>query len=232
MADTGWVYPQQVGQDATGYTGWSNPSGASAEGGLYASTSVPPAYASPRLILGNFGFDVSIPSGSTLDGMEVEVQYSSNDATAYIVTFEVVTASNTSLDYSTTFSPATDLYTWYTSSTNGSPYVPYPSTVVKFGSSTTKFTGFTTMGNVASQYFGFRTYLISPDGYASVSIDFVRCKVYYTAPTIMLNASANDGGTWKATNPLKVNDGGTWKEPLKVSVNDGGVWKKTYGTES
>lgn len=73
MADTGWVSPGTVvSDDATGDNSWSNPSNAISSNNSYAE-SVDVAFSNTYYLKAtNFGFD--IPSGSTINGIEVGIE--------------------------------------------------------------------------------------------------------------------------------------------------------------
>jgi hypothetical protein len=76
MSDTGWKSPGTVvSDDSVGTTAWSNPSNATASDDNYAVTShmfFNEIYYTEYLKATNFGF--GIPSGSTIDGIEVGIE--------------------------------------------------------------------------------------------------------------------------------------------------------------
>lgn len=73
MADTGFKFPgTMVGNRGAGSTVWANPDNAKANDAVYASVLLF-SVNSKHLAASNFDFSV-IPAGSTIDGIEVEVQ--------------------------------------------------------------------------------------------------------------------------------------------------------------
>ena len=76
MADTGWIFPgTAVGDRGAGDADWSNPDNIKIDDGSDASVNLGggPTEDSRGLAASNFDFS-SIPSGATIDGIEVRVE--------------------------------------------------------------------------------------------------------------------------------------------------------------
>lgn len=80
MADTGFLSPGTMAQGGSGPTSWSNPSNAATSNNAYA-TFINVTGSSSTLTATNFGS--SVPSGATINGIEVTIERKSSSGSAH-----------------------------------------------------------------------------------------------------------------------------------------------------
>ncbi|MHA2247395.1 MAG: hypothetical protein ACXADY_20780 [Candidatus Hodarchaeales archaeon] len=73
MADTGWVTGDSGSIDRDGKQAWANGDNPETQNDTYASVCVPKEDYSDWIRMWDFGFDVIIPAGSTITGIEVRI---------------------------------------------------------------------------------------------------------------------------------------------------------------
>lgn len=171
MADTGWVYPSAYGEVQNGGTrDWRNEGNIVSDNGAYADgNGYIYAYNLLYMLYGGT-FDLGIPSGATIDGIEVQVQAQSasvneaRDETVQLFKAGAVGGADRSADTgftssgweTRTYGGPTDLWgrTWAPADLNN----------------TLNFR----VGFQARQNDGW-------DSTGAIRVDFIRVKVYYTA---------------------------------------------------
>lgn len=158
--DTGWVSPGSASQTNTSFTGdWINVNNALSSNNSYATSGAGGGENTERLLLSNFGF--SIPAGSTIDGVEISVEYYTSDADDQL---------RVSIDNSGSYS---------TAKTNNTPSTSETTEI--YGANNDTFGLTLSAGDVNSSGFGASIELWqNSSGGASISVDHVQMKVYYT----------------------------------------------------
>jgi hypothetical protein len=162
MADTGWVIAGTGSDDATvGSTSWANPGNVTADDGTYAAATFFAAGTSHYIKGSNFG--LSVPTGATIDGIEIRAQLSDGFTNADITYAQVEhpstgfgndqetgTQALTSSDVNYDYGGATELHgkTWTAADVNNSSF------------------------GVA--------YAVTASGFSGPSCDAIWVKVYYT----------------------------------------------------
>jgi len=158
MSDTGWVAAGTGTNDAAeGDQAWSTPENITADDGSNATSNPDFAKTTQTLVGTNFGF--SIPTGSTIDGIEVLVQATGDTATH-------TTEINVRKDGSTV-------------GTEKSQGVAYTTTMTDFtfGSVSDLWDLSVTAAEVNSSNFGTRFRILDD---ASFAVDVMKIKVTYT----------------------------------------------------
>ena len=170
MADTGWLMGSSTTSVDTGGPEWGTTDNALTDNTAYAyvnDANVP----SDRLYV--YGFDFSsIPNGSTIDGIEVQIKRYSNSAGCDDT--EVALGSNSATIESANYATYTDWPTTIATPTYGG------------ATDTWSWTGITTNDLTLNFGVGFRanpTYA-SKFNYTAY-VDYIFVKIHYTAPTSM-----------------------------------------------
>ena len=164
MSDTGWKSPGTVvNDDSVSGKSWQNPDNAKIEDGN-TSYIIEPAY-TQYLKATNFGF--SVPSGATIDGIEVGVKRKSSDAGYWILDYSVKLVKSDG-GFSVANRANTDPGQWSTTLT----YAFYGGSSDLWGESWTS-------SDINNSNFGIA---FSVDGYdePSLEVDHIQIKVYYT----------------------------------------------------
>lgn len=164
MSDTGWKGPGTVvNDDSVSGKSWQNPDNAKIEDGN-TSYIIEPAY-TQYLKATNFGF--SVPSGATIDGIEVGVKRKSSSADYWILDYSVKLVKSDG-GFSVANRANTDPGQWSTTLT----YAFYGGSSDLWGESWTS-------SDINNSNFGIA---FSVDGCddPSLEVDHIQIKVYYT----------------------------------------------------
>lgn len=159
----GALYPGTLANDATiGSETWTSPSNAGADDGSFATVFMDGHVTSKYLKATNFGF--SIPTGSTVAGIVVEV--------------ERVRDSGGTSDFAARIVKGGSI-----GSTNKSTGSLLPNTpgIKTFGSSSDLWGESWTPADINASNFGF-VYACDEGTFTNAGVDFIRITVYYTAP--------------------------------------------------
>lgn len=164
MASEGPLYPGSVTSDSSfGSTSWSSPGNASADDGSDASA-VPSGSSTHYLNCQSFGF--SIPSGATIDGIEVEVERWSNGAffEAKDSRVRIIKGGTVgSTDFADTVNP-----------------YPTSATIKTYGGPTELWGETWAASDINASNFGFALSAQNHDATGFALVDFVRITVYYS----------------------------------------------------
>jgi hypothetical protein len=214
-------------------TGWKNcgtvtttPSPGSAEdwdnvGSEYYSMNIYAGYSlTGYLKMTNFGFTTSdIPSGSTIDGVEFQLEKKRANGQVYDYFVKITTDSSTPTG--TDQAVGTLWSTAYTETTYG-------------GSSNTWGVSLTD-SQVRSSNFGiiiqayFNAYSGINFAYIHTGINgsiITQLRIYYTPPSTSSGIHYNDSGTWRDITQVYYNDSGTWRTITTIYYNDSGTWRE------
>jgi hypothetical protein len=162
MADTGWVIAGTGSDDSTvGTVSWSSPGSVTADDASYATTLFVASGQTHYIKGSNFG--LSVPTGATIDGIEIRGQFS--DAYA-----------NSSINYAQVEHPSTG---FGTDQESGTTSLTGTDTNYDYGGATELHGQSWTAANVNDSGFGV-AFAVSASGIAIPSCDAIWVKVYYT----------------------------------------------------
>ena len=219
MASEGPNNPGTMADDsAIGDLTWSNVDNAKTSDNSYSNASTvgiePGNQFSHYLKATNFGF--SIPSGATIDGIEVKIEAKKTQSTGggqddvvKIVKSDgsIGTADkSTDTEYTTsdvirTYGGSSDLWseTWSDTDINDIDFGVVLAIIVSRGK-----------------------------GAQTVAVDHITITVTYTEAAGGTNMQINIGDAWKAVPAIKINIGDVWKNVVAVKQNIGDVWKDVF----
>lgn len=171
MASQGPLSTGTGANDASyGTYAWSNPGNIVSSDNTYASTGTGHSSADSNYLKAtNFGF--SIPAGSTIDGIVVEVEKYNTNLTGggtFDIRARIVKADGT-------------IGTTDKSDPNPWPGVADPNTYVSYGGATDKWGETWTVADINDTDFGFALSAQPQNGSTDARVDHVRMTVYYTA---------------------------------------------------
>lgn len=170
MATSGPLYPSTLTPDGSGTVAWSNLTNLSADDATYATAVFSPYDYTDVVDATAFGF--AIPGGSTIDGIVVEVQGKVNTADDSGIYSILLLKAGT---------PTGD------NKGSSDPFVFTASDTTKTWGGAADLWGTTwTVSDINNSGFGFQFYAQWDDsgslgGTRTVSVDFVRITVHYTA---------------------------------------------------
>lgn len=212
MASQGALSPATAVDDATvGTLSWTNP------GNVFASDNV---YAQRASIGGtthylkatNFGF--TIPAGSTINGILVEIEKKRSNVGA-----------DTAVDNKVNIIKSSISATNYASASNW----PIVDTYISYGSSTDLWGETWTATDINSSSFGVALSAnMFPETSMTIYVDHIRITVYYTETSGATNMQINIGDSWKTISGSQINIGGVWKTVSKVQINIGDTWENVF----
>ncbi len=168
MAVTAWKTASTVATVSNGGVDWTNPSNIGSSNNAYAvAASIPSFGNSYDLRATNFGFTSSdIPPGSTIDGVEAELEAKASNSTNVYMPVALRNATGAT---SQRAPPSGSL------STSDATYT--------LGGAADLWGGGLSQAQVVSSAFGINTQAnCDGGGPVTVSVDFVRLRVYYTPP--------------------------------------------------
>jgi len=202
-----------LGQSIVGAGGvvhWANPTNIYTSNNVYASAGLQQGECSYWLRATNFGF--SIPAGSIIDGIVVEIERVANRINIRDNSVKIVKAgSEQGTDKAVAGDwPTTDAYQTYGGSTDkwGLTWTPAQINASNFGVS------------ISAEYYG--TFFLG-----TAYVDHIRITVYYTEPST--NMKINIGDAWKDVDEVKINIGDSWKTVTQIQVNISDAWKTVFG---
>ena len=160
MSDTGWKYGTTYSVIATGSYDWANPNLAELSDNQFAVSTI--TGPDNTYILKIHGFGLSIPSNSTINGMEVGIAMKSNGSDVREKTVQIHTTSLIGSNLAT------------------NQAIPTSSTPFSYGSSTEIWGTSLTASIVNDNNFGIAFVAGSATEGTTVSVDVITIKVYYT----------------------------------------------------
>jgi hypothetical protein len=184
MANTDWIFPGTAESVAGSYNDWANPNNIKADD---TSFSVVPSMAdsvTDYLQGTNFGFGSYVPSGATIDGIELMVSRKASVANEiYMNGLFAVGLGGTPVDHSS----ATK---WGTSESQ-----------VTLGSSTDIWTSVSvSRDDIIASGFGFKmTAYGVKSGTSTASVQYMKARIYYTASGGGKASKGTVGGTFLGT---------------------------------
>lgn len=159
----------------------------------------------------NFGF--AIPSGATINGIEVSINKWCNtsgleDERVSIVKSDGSIGSTNKGDIGTS---------WSTSAT-----------VKKYGGSSDLWSETLSYTDINDSDFGI-VLQADPSGAGQrARVNYIKITVYYTESSTGTNMQVNIGDTWKEVPAVQINIGDTWKEVVSIKQNIGDTWKEVF----
>ncbi|MGA2418146.1 MAG: hypothetical protein ABSF55_02825, partial [Candidatus Staskawiczbacteria bacterium] len=189
---------------------WSNPSNAQTSNDVYAvATSAGPGPQPTHYLKAtNFGF--SIPTGATINGIEVKVE---RDTTSTSVkdngVYLVKNTGLTGTDHSITSSSASGFTSCSSPATGTGCWLQNTETIVTYGSSTDLWGTTWTPSDINNTATGivFSASRTAGSNSRTISVDNINIKVYYTINTYTLTYTAGDNGSITGDSPQTVNSG-------------------------
>ena len=177
MASEGPLYPGTVATEAgpSGDNDWVNPGNVSADDDSLADITAPTFDAgddSFRLIASNFGF--TIPAGSTIDGIVVEIERSN--------------AAGASSDNEVRLYDSTATLVGDNKAAGGD--WPTALTLATYGGAADTWTAGLDDVDVNDPDFGVAFIVNADAANTDIAVDFIRVTVYYTEPAATLNPNA------------------------------------------
>lgn len=173
-------------------------------------------------------FSFGIPSGATIDGIEVKLRYLYNAGHRHdylkVVTCEVDDSTSSIAAGTTSFNDAKALTNsrWQEDQNNTVPIGVVQE--ITLGGTSDLWGQNPTASSIDDFNFALHVEELydSDEAGSYLNIYEISVQVHYTPAS--LPVQVNDGGTWKSAT-VYVNDQGTWKM-ADVSVNDSGTWKQ------
>jgi hypothetical protein len=160
MADTGWKFPSEQEDNSN----WDDASRMEADDSSDAVANNTPA------IVTQYNFSFSIPAGSSIDGVEVEIEgFQFEDMSQDPVTMEITPLYN-SRGSSATAKTSTQLPVW-----------PADPGTVTFGGSSDTWGRSWSVSDFSNTNFGVKIKASWSDVGGQASIDYLRTKIYYSA---------------------------------------------------
>lgn len=166
---TDWKYPQTADTDGGAYQEWSNPTYVEADDDNYATVAVSYVYPtySNYLRATNFGFTTSdVPEGSTINGIQVQVNVKASASSA-----------------------AKDWVLYLANSGNNIGNIKNPGTLMStdltatdYGTATDKWGATISASDVVGSTFGVWYNIRSTSGTPTVSLDYIKMRINFTAP--------------------------------------------------
>lgn len=203
MADTGYKNPVAEGMV---YSEWTNPTYAYSSNDQRAT-----GIKVSRDQQDYYNFTFGVPSGATIDGIEVSIEGQSGSS-----------ISNGYLDVYLSWDGGD---TWTSSKTTGN-FKGTSDITLTVGNSTD--TWGRTWSDTEFADGTFVIYLfVNTDTSTSVDIDHVKIKVYYTEVS-GTNSKINIGDSWKDIDSAKINIGDSWKTISEGKINIGDAWKTIF----
>lgn len=179
MATTVWKTAATVAAVSNGGVNWSNPSNIGSSNDAYAvASSIPNAGNSYDLRATNFGFTSSdIPTGSTIDGIEVEVEAKADNASRGYISAAL---RNVTGGTAKRVPPG------------GGNYLTTSDVTTTLGGASDVWSATVTQANVLNAAFGVNMIANCDSSTVTVSVDFVRLRVHYTPPLDVGRANETD----------------------------------------
>lgn len=179
MAVTAWKTAGTVAAVSNGGTNWTNPSNIGASDNSYAvATSIPNGGNSYDLRATNFGFtSADIPAGSTIDGIEVDVEAKADNASRGYISAALRNVTGGSAKR---VPPG------------GGNYLTTSDVTETLGGASDKWGATVTQANVLNAAFGVNLIANCDSSTVTVSVDFVRLRVHYTLPLDVGRADESD----------------------------------------
>lgn len=231
MADTGWLSPTGTSTDSSVGL-WSNPGNVYASDNAYATCSV--SAFGPAYLVAN-GFNVNVPVGSTIDGVQVQVEDKASGGGisnhAFYLCTGSVTAKNKSRNAYALGSIAT-VDTVYTGGNTGGGATSFWGNLSNNGGST--YTVPITETIVNSSTFGVYFLYDATSVARTVSVDQIQLRVYYTAPSSGVSlvysntATASQSYVLKADTGLAYSNVGTGTNAYALTASGGSTASLAY----
>ncbi len=174
MAVTGWkTCGTGSNVDRSGAQAWTNPTNITADDTNYATNDIPVESFTDWLIGSNFGFTVSdVPSGATIDGIEVRITWQGEDANVDQDAIHIDTQATTGPPASTNKSTGADLPNPFAATTFGGAADTWG---LSLTDTQVRGTGMSAWISIANDKTTF--------GARLAEVDFVEMRVHYTEAT-------------------------------------------------
>jgi hypothetical protein len=177
---TGWKTAGTVTTVSNGGVNWTNPGNIGASDDSYAvATNIPSGNNSYDLRATNFGFTSSdIPAGSTIDGVEVEVEARADNASRGNIPVGLRNVTGGSVK-------------WVPGPTSSS-YLTTSDVTTALGGASDRWGATISQANVVNSAFGVNMAGSCDAATVTISIDFVRMRVHYSLPLSAGRADETD----------------------------------------
>lgn len=236
MADTGWLTPASAVSSSvtatTESTAWTTISNAFDDDYSTRASSTSSSKSggvTEALVMTQFGFSGTIPSGAVVDGIELQLYQHHTFSKRGLIYIEIICPGLNGSDYST---QAISSFT--AGETEAIPYStdPADATIVStadgdktyhlLGGSSSLWISGVERSHVVATGFGFTAIVSHPSASDGARFYELSVRVHYTE-VASDPMSVRDAGLWKTASPF-VRDSGIWK-PATPSTRTGGIWK-------